>query len=88
MNLAVAIGTGEWIIIAIVLVLLFGATQLPKLARSLGTAQKEFRKGLSEDSETDESGQTDGGGEGDSGAGSGSGADASSTADAGKSASG
>ncbi len=35
------------IILAIVL-LLFGGAKLPKLARSLGQAQKEFRDGLKE----------------------------------------
>ncbi len=34
--------------------MLFGGTQLPKLARSLGAAQSQFRKGLREgDDETD-----------------------------------
>ncbi len=36
------------IVIAIVIVVLFGSTQLPKLARSLGSAQSEFKKGLAE----------------------------------------
>ena len=44
----ITIGQGEWIIILVVLLLLFGSTQLPKLARSLGSAQKEFRKGMKE----------------------------------------
>jgi len=30
----------------VVVVVLFGSTQIPKLARSLGSAQKEFKKGL------------------------------------------
>jgi len=40
----------EWgiIIILAVVVLVFGSSQLPKLARSLGSAQSEFKKGLSE----------------------------------------
>jgi sec-independent protein translocase protein TatA len=38
----------EWILIAVVALLLFGGSQLPKLARSVGQAQKEFRKGLTE----------------------------------------
>lgn len=40
----------EWgiIIILVVVVLVFGSTQLPKLARSLGSAQSEFKKGLAE----------------------------------------
>ncbi|HLI72789.1 MAG TPA: twin-arginine translocase TatA/TatE family subunit [Acidimicrobiales bacterium] len=40
----------EWgiIIVLVVVVLVFGGSQLPKLARSLGSAQSEFKKGLSE----------------------------------------
>jgi sec-independent protein translocase protein TatA len=41
-------GTPELIIVAIVIVLLFGGSQLPKLARSFGQAQKEFKDGLKE----------------------------------------
>jgi sec-independent protein translocase protein TatA len=33
---------------------LFGGSQLPKLARGLGSAQKEFKKGLEEGSSDDE----------------------------------
>ena len=36
------------IVVAIVVVLLFGGNRLPKLARSLGSASHEFRKGLEE----------------------------------------
>ncbi len=42
------LGTPEIIIIAVIVLLLFGSTQLPKLARSLGQAQKEFKSGLDE----------------------------------------
>ena len=38
----------EWWIVLVVVVLLFGGSRLPKLARSVGQAQKEFKKGLSE----------------------------------------
>lgn len=38
----------EWIIVIAVLVLVFGASQLPKLARSLGQAKSEFEKGQKE----------------------------------------
>ena len=34
------------LIVLVVVMLLFGSTQLPKLARSLGQAQSEFRKGV------------------------------------------
>lgn len=40
------------IVLAIVL-LVFGGSQLPKLARSLGQAQKEFKQGLSEGAKAD-----------------------------------
>jgi len=48
------IGTPEILIILGVLVLIFGSTQLPKLARSIGQAQKEFKKGLKEGDEADD----------------------------------
>ena len=38
----------EWIFIIIAVVVLFGGSQIPKLARSLGQAQKEFKQGLKE----------------------------------------
>jgi TatA/E family protein of Tat protein translocase len=41
-------GGGEWIIVLLVLLLLFGASRLPKLARSMGQAGKEFKQGLKE----------------------------------------
>jgi sec-independent protein translocase protein TatA len=36
----------EWIVVLVVLLVLFGGSQLPKLARGLGSAQREFKKGL------------------------------------------
>jgi sec-independent protein translocase protein TatA len=51
--LAELFGPDILIVLAVILVL-FGGSQLPKLARSLGSAQKEFKKGLEEGS-TDES---------------------------------
>ncbi len=35
-------------IIVLILLLLFGASKLPKLARSLGSSAREFRKGVEE----------------------------------------
>lgn len=40
------IGMGEFFIIGGILVLLFGATQIPKIARSIGEGLKEFKKGV------------------------------------------
>ncbi len=42
------IGAPELIIVLVVVLLLFGSTKLPKLAKSLGEAQKEFKKGVAE----------------------------------------
>ena len=38
----------EWVIVGIIVALIFGGSQLPKLARSLGSAKGEFEKGLRE----------------------------------------
>ena len=43
----------ELIIVLLVILLLFGSTKLPKLARSLGEASKEFKKGVSEGGKDD-----------------------------------
>jgi sec-independent protein translocase protein TatA len=43
-----SLGPTELIIILIIVLLLFGTTRLPKLARSLGEASKEFKKGVNE----------------------------------------
>ena len=42
------LGPTELIIVLLIVLLIFGGTKLPKLARSMGQAQKEFKKGLSE----------------------------------------
>ncbi len=43
-----SIGAPELIIVLLVVLLLFGSTKLPKLARSIGEASKEFKKGVNE----------------------------------------
>ena len=42
------LGAPELLIILAVLLVLFGGAQLPKLARSLGQAQREFRDGATD----------------------------------------
>lgn len=42
------IGGPEVILILVVVLLIFGAAKLPQLARSLGASAKEFRKGIEE----------------------------------------
>ncbi len=46
------IGAPELLIILVVILVLFGGAKLPKLARSLGQAQKEFKDGQAEVSST------------------------------------
>ena len=40
------LGPTELIILLLIVLLLFGASRLPKLARSLGEASKEFKDGV------------------------------------------
>ena len=41
-------GMGEWLIIFLIILLLFGAKRLPEIARSLGKATNEFKKAKDE----------------------------------------
>ena len=47
------LGTGEIIAIVVILFLLFGATRLPQLAKSLGQSRKAFKDGMREAEEED-----------------------------------
>ena len=47
------LGAPELIIIALVVLLLFGATRLPKLGRSMGESISGFKKGLNDASDDD-----------------------------------
>jgi sec-independent protein translocase protein TatA len=47
------IGTTEIIIIVVVILVLFGASAIPKFARSLGEAKKEFSKAMKESESED-----------------------------------
>lgn len=42
------------IVLIVVVLVLFGSTQIPKLARSLGSAQKEFKEGRFEGASPDD----------------------------------
>lgn len=46
--LAEIFGPDLIVVIIVLAVVLFGGSQIPKLARSLGSAQSEFKKGLAE----------------------------------------
>jgi sec-independent protein translocase protein TatA len=43
----------DLLIVVGLIVLLFGGSQLPKLARGLGAAQREFKRGLAGDTDED-----------------------------------
>jgi len=55
--LAEIFGVDGVIVLIVIVVVLFGGSQIPKLARSLGSAQSQFKKGLEEGkSETTDTG--------------------------------
>ncbi len=63
-------GPLEIVLIVVALLLLFGARRIPDIARSLGQAMREFRKGLRDGTDDhDDHGGTDGGHGGDGGGG-------------------
>ena len=52
------LGATELIVILVIILVIFGGSQLPKLARSLGTSAKELRKGLKDDDKTTDTAKT------------------------------
>ncbi len=52
------LGTREIIILAVVLVLLFGAKKVPELARGIGDAIRHIRGGFSDDDGKDTNNKT------------------------------
>ncbi len=48
------------IIVGLVVLVLFGGSQLPKLARGLGSAQREFKQGLEDGDNETKSDKSDG----------------------------
>ena len=51
------IGTQELLIIDLIVLLLFGGTQIPKLMRGLGKGVKSFKDGMNGKDEETESGE-------------------------------
>ena len=47
------LGPTELIIVLVIVLVLFGGAKLPKLAKSLGEAQREFKKGTEDGANTD-----------------------------------
>ena len=43
---------GDLLVVAVIVLVLFGGSQLPKFARSLGEAQREFKRGLEDADDT------------------------------------
>ena len=50
-------GLGEYWVVLVIVVLLFGAGAIPKLAKAVGQAKQEFKKGIDEG--TDETAESD-----------------------------
>lgn len=44
--LPLVIGTWEWVIIALVILLLFGGKKIPELMKGLGKGVKSFKEGM------------------------------------------
>jgi sec-independent protein translocase protein TatA len=49
-----SLGAPELLILLVIVLVIFGGSKLPKLARSLGQAQKEFKAGSDEGYKDDE----------------------------------
>lgn len=46
------LSAGEWVVVLLIVILLFGAAKIPELARALGKAKGEFEKGARETRES------------------------------------
>lgn len=52
--LPLVIGPGQWVIIAVVILLLFGGKKIPELMRGLGSGIKEFKDASKEDNKKED----------------------------------
>jgi sec-independent protein translocase protein TatA len=59
--IAFSFGGPEMIIVLVIILVLFGGSQLPKLAKNLGKAQQEFKTGLAEGQKEGEPQKSDSG---------------------------
>ncbi len=50
-NLLLAIGPWQVVLVAVVILLLFGGKKIPELMKGLGSGIKEFKKGVKEEDE-------------------------------------
>jgi sec-independent protein translocase protein TatA len=50
----VNLGAPELLIVLLVILVLFGGAKLPKLARSMGQAQSEFKRGVKDGHSSDD----------------------------------
>ena len=53
-EITMKLGTTELIVIFLIVLLIFGPTQLPKLTRMFGKSVKNFKEGMEEDGKTEE----------------------------------
>jgi sec-independent protein translocase protein TatA len=54
----VNLGAPELLIVLLVILVLFGGAKLPKLARSMGQAQSEFKRGVKDGHSLDDDDET------------------------------
>jgi sec-independent protein translocase protein TatA len=52
-------GLGELIVIALIILLLFGSSKLPTLMRNLGKSTNEFKRGMTESLDDDQTSKRD-----------------------------
>ena len=58
MKAMAGLGAPELIIVLVIVLVIFGGAKLPKLAKSLGEAQREFKKGSEDDAKAAAADQT------------------------------
>ncbi len=54
------LGMQELLVILVIILILFGASRLPMLARSLGSSVKEFKKGVQEEPDASKNEKSEG----------------------------